>query len=490
MKQAYHILSFWLGMMAFTVMAGCSQMHDEADFSECITPQQADSSWLSLRLSVSSGAARLRTNPTGGEHGDGDEPGTANENTINGVTLFVFDADVDVNSAQAESAPILATYYFTQDQLKKDGEEYFTTPVQVANLGLDKLQVLVVANHDYSHNDNFKVLGSLRDHMEDYVGLWTGEGNESKNFLMSSVLPVTITGIQGSSQTQPAWVVANIQRLAARIDYKTEKEVFDVPGATDASVIVAQARVQGAVVVNEMQGGTHLFKHVASDVAGTQNMKYIGEETPVAGGDATNWVVDAYHGASATKTFNRPFASFAREEGWRDLFTQGFPVTDQHNVAWHCLGYARENVNAITSLSEARRWTTGVVFKVQYTPTGHTAGATFYVYKEEIYSTLALLDTKLALAPGTLTDSNCADYGITAYPGGICYYTWWIKHSGDADETTFATMEYATCRNSLYQLNVTAVKALGDAVPGDTPLTLQVAVKNWTVLPAEEVDLN
>ena len=71
----------------------------------------------------------------------------------------------------------------------------------------------------------------------------------------------------------------------------------------------------------------------------------------------------------------------------------------------------------------------------------------------------------------------------------MCYYTYWIKHADDGDDTAFGTMEYAIVRNNLYQLTVMSVSSIGDPEPGDSSLTIEVAVKNWVKMDEEEVEL-
>ena len=67
--------------------------------------------------------------------------------------------------------------------------------------------------------------------------------------------------------------------------------------------------------------------------------------------------------------------------------------------------------------------------------------------------------------------------------------TYWIKHADDGDDTAFGTMEYAIVRNNLYQLTVTSVSGIGDPQPGDSELTIEVAVRNWQAMDEENVDL-
>ena len=85
-----------------------------------------------------------------------------------------------------------------------------------------------------------------------------------------------------------------------------------------------------------------------------------------------------------------------------------------------------------------------------------------------------------------MTDENYEDYGISLYKEGICYYTWWIKHSNDNNDDTDGTMEYAIVRNNLYQLTVTSVSGL--PLDGDE-IVIRVAVANWVPMTGENITL-
>ena len=50
-------------------------------------------------------------------------------------------------------------------------------------------------------------------------------------------------------------------------------------------------------------------------------------------------------------------------------------------------------------------------------------------------------------------------------------------------------MAYSIVRNNLYQLTVTSVSGIGDPQPGDSELTIEVAVGNWQAMDEENVDL-
>ena len=94
------------------------------------------------------------------------------------------------------------------------------------------------------------------------------------------------------------------------------------------------------------------------------------------------------------------------------------------------------------------------------------------------------------------TRSALAPFGLATYYQGICYYTYWIKHANDQitdNDMPFAgggVMEYGIVRNNIYKLNVTGITQLGDPIPGDRTLQINVSVRNWEVIEGEkEIEL-
>ena len=94
------------------------------------------------------------------------------------------------------------------------------------------------------------------------------------------------------------------------------------------------------------------------------------------------------------------------------------------------------------------------------------------------------------------TRSALAPFGLATYYKGICYYTYWIKHANDQIEDNNmpyaggGVMEYGIVRNNIYKLNVTAITQLGNPIPGDRTLQINVSVRNWEVIEGEnEIEL-
>lgn len=91
------------------------------------------------------------------------------------------------------------------------------------------------------------------------------------------------------------------------------------------------------------------------------------------------------------------------------------------------------------------------------------------------------------------TRSALVPFGLATYYKGICYYTYWIKHANDQiaeNDMPYAgggLMEYGIVRNNIYKLNVTGITQLGDDIPGDRTLLINVSVRNWEEIEGENV---
>lgn len=83
-----------------------------------------------------------------------------------------------------------------------------------------------------------------------------------------------------------------------------------------------------------------------------------------------------------------------------------------------------------------------------------------------------------------------SQFGITKYQDGICYYTYWIKHAEDGDDTTVSPMEYAIVRNNIYQINVTGINDIGTVTPTDYGLYLECTVADWIQVDEITIDFS
>lgn len=453
MKISYTYILFSL-FLAF--LPGCELIHDD------LPETRADGEPVYIRLQISTGGemSATRSNPTGGEDGDGREPGTDNENKITDVTLFLYDASVSINDDDAASTPIDKVITFNQfdnagNELPLIEKRYTSETKEVSGLSKESYKVLAVANCDLS-SETFTTLGDVLDYTMTGA-LWTGSGSATTSFVMSSEEEATIPNvlnspdIQASTEQYPAEVDITIERLAARVDYIA-------PGSYGTENVYTTNRgdkavIKGAALCNQVTNGMWMFKRVGDDPDAT-TVKYLGDEESVAGGIATNWVIDY---PESGKTYESPAT-----------YDKCFDVTVDKK-RWHCIGYTGENVQQITDITDFdSKKVTGVVFQVQYTPKGFTEGETFYEYRGSFYKNKSELP------------KNYVEADLNTYENGICYYTWWIKHSND-NANTYGIMEYATVRNNLYQLTVNSISSLND-------IQIVVAVKNWNRLEDDTIN--
>ena len=477
MKISYTYILFSL-FLAF--LPGCELIHDD------LPETRADGEPVYIRLQISTGGemSATRSNPTGGENGDGREPGTDAENAVSNVTLFLFDANVAIDGE--ESTPLIPLSFSESDLMDSSDrpeeiEQIYTIEKEVRGLSEDSYHILAVANMTFGENEQPTTLGALRDKIITSTPWAT---DSPTNFVMSSEKLATIRGINASTEQYPATTSITIERLAARVDYQKENSYTTT--TDDDNTIEGTVTIEKVMLVNDFKRGEYLFKRVANTVDATSGWTYLTDETST-NGVATNWVVDPYLTKDKVETDYNYY--FPKLLGWESALSEGTQVTDQNDQTWYRIGYTMENTNDIQS-NNKNDYATGVVFQAKFAPDEITGSenedGTFYKYDNKLYANLS--DINDESLPDDLTDDNCKDYGIVKYPQGLCYYTWWIKHSNDEDNEP-GVMEYAIVRNNIYQLKVTSIAGLGDNVPGDESLKIIVAVKKWTMLDTEEVTL-
>ena len=468
-------------------------------------------------------------NPTGGEKGDGEWPGESYENTIHNLYLYFFDGGEENGVRKGINAdggiPLIGPIEFTfGDNLYGGGTRYYTEPQEINNLQIGKTyDVLAIANIVLKVGiADFTTLGQLRDASNaEAISHPTGD---AMRFVMSSANPtfdagqrinsVEITG--DNSRNNPATVTIDVERLAARIDcHVAENGEYTVEGTEGDKV-----KIQGMVAVNkyvmndinfETKGEyerSYWFKRVSEGVELTESIpvNYLGDEQPVDGtGPATNYVIgpmtltppEIKDRLGDQQPYDHSFYFNKNnlehwEENWITVEELMAGITSEQNyVTYHLLDYVEENIVSAEMLADPVNrdyYCTGVLFKATYIPAGFTEGQTFYWYANKFYRTLSDIATEMG-GNIALTDDNCVQYGIYKYTKGTCYYTYWIRHADDGDDTKISPMEYAIVRNNIYQLNVTSVNGIGSVEPtGDAQVIITVYVEDWKDIPTNAVE--
>ena len=436
----------WLGsalcLALMLVTASCS-MHDDIS-DDCGRSDGKQQVYVKLRLTVPSQNQGTRAkDPAGGEeNGEGREEGQSYENSITSALVFFYRSADGINSDA--STPIDEYAYMTVTE--------GVTNVMQIELELDtEYNVLVVANPgDYSwvSTEEGRNLGGVRNHI--CTQAWGGNDDEDyRDFVMSSEdggEKITVTD-KNTSEANPATVDVTVERLAARVDYKTNQENNYPCGDALGSV-----NITGAVIINQLSAGTYLIKRVTPGDDINADVVYLGDEEPATGGMATNYVIDPWtldkNAANAVlsdgnnnfelpngqkvnaaglynpETYFQTIPDGTNPETWAGYCEEGTDMVGE-GAGWKRIGYTLEN----TTLEEntSTNYNTGIVFKAQFHPAGveYTNGHTFFRYNTTIYTTLtgmmASLNNKQDFAQyvTAAVDSFTCWGDVTAFANGL-----------------------------------------------------------------------
>lgn len=563
-------------LLMASLAAGCAQ--EDIDTAPTGGGGMSASSYVSLSF-ASQQSTPTRSNPTGGEQGNGDETGQDYENEIKSAVAFFYQGSGTDGVNSSGTTPIMAVATFNVGSYTEPGNgidrTYTTTPQQV-DLDDGTYNVLVVANPgaDWWTGQSL-TLADVRNHIQ--TTAWTASGSDYSDFVMTSAADATLT-LNSNPESDPAKATVNVERMAARLDYKAEASYT----CTDPAYTGATVEITGAALVNNLTAGSYMLKRVASTVDGVPT--YLGNETPDAGVQ-TNYVLDPWTAVktsdnnsftiggevkTAEDLYGEWFGNLLQDPNyWADYVQPGIEVSDGAET-WQRIGYTLENTTAAEEAG--KRYSTGVVFKAKFHPQGvanYTDGETFFAYGTKIYASMEdmmagfygskfddldnitscatwgdvkqfITSTLLTNDPsgynkyleglaegkddsetvanassltwgnymlnecgyskdengkvvldqnGKVTRIALQPYGTRTYEDATCYYTWWVRHSNDNDDTKKGIMEYAIVRNNIYKLTVNSVYSLGGEVPEEESLIVDVYVNDWLLLDNETLPM-
>lgn len=385
-------------LLMASLAAGCAQ--EDIDTAPTGGGGMSASSYVSLSF-ASQQSTPTRSNPTGGETGDGQEKGQTKENEIKSAVAFFYQGSGTdgVNSSGTTPIMAVATFNFNVESYTEPGNgidrKYTTTPQQV-DLDDGTYNVLVVANPgaDWWTGQSL-TLADVRNHIQ--TTAWTASGSDYSDFVMTSAADATLT-LNSNPESDPAKATVNVERMAARLDYKTTGTyTCDDPAYPGATV-----EITGAALVNNLTAGSYLLKRVADDVNGT-NLSYLGDETADAGVQ-TNYVLDPWTAVktsannsftidgevkTAEDLYGEWFGNISQNPNdWADYVQPGIEVSDG-TEQWQRIGYTLENTTAAEEAG--KRYSTGVVFKAKFHPQGvanYQNGATFFALGTHLFASM------------------------------------------------------------------------------------------------------
>lgn len=382
-------------LLMASLAAGCAQ----EDIGTVPTGDMSPTSYVSLSFASPQGTPTRSNNPTGGEKGDGDETGQNYENEIKTAVAFFYQGSGTDGVNSKGDTPIKAAVSFNVGSTMSGDRTYTTSPQQV-DLENGTYNVIVVANPgaDWWTGKSL-TLADVRDHIQ--TAAWTVSGSDYSNFVMTSAADATLT-LESNPEDNPATAEVNVERMAARLDYKTTGTYTCDDPAYESNNQKATVEITGAALVNNLTAGSYLLKRVADDVNGT-NLSYIGDETPDAGVQ-TNYVLDPWTAVktsannsftigSETKTaedlYGEWFGNISQDPNYWAAYIQPGTEVTVGTEKWQRIGYTLENTTAAEEAG--KRYSTGVVFKAKFHPQGvanYTDGETFFAYGTKIYASM------------------------------------------------------------------------------------------------------
>lgn len=437
MKGAFSVSVLFLLIIA----SSCS---DEESIYGCLSSDELvpaiTNGYISVSISANGNyehtrAAGPMAGPMGGEEGNGREDAFENEYQINNLTVLVYSGNIN-----SSDATITKAFYFPYplgtyvDGVSPVQKVYtFTQPID--NLeGIDEntpYHLIAVCNAGNLSSLERKTISSVRDYLITNVC-----SSERTDFVMSSENDgATIKfDFSESNIVEPSKPIV-VERLAARIDFETDKQYNETDGGYYEYAVDGTSgdkfRLRSIQVKNKLTSGTYLIKRVTTDAdINSSSITYLGDEDATVDGKATNYVLDPWTKGKTSSTM---------PEGLTYESTDFLPV--QPVIAgknYFILDYTMENTLPVDA--PLATYATALVFKGDY-----------YVASNR--------ETREGVE-----------------------YTYYIRHS-DPENAVDAggevhCMKYGIVRNTIYRVKITKVNPM-DVSTENATLSLQIKVKNW-----------
>lgn len=477
------------GLLGLGLFCSCSNEDEPVNNNQ----QNEGAAYTQIMINVASTSATRTT--TSGETGS-DVYGEDNEYTISDIRVVLADPVTNIAKYIYDPAMKDATNNGDDDKVIR-----VTKPFLVE---AGEYNVYVLANYQDNQSNLSPIIANSTDMKQAFsitnaAGLATTDkffmtnSEVSKQTLVTSASgkEVDDAGQTMSSGEAVNLLVIDIERVVSKVTFdNTDNQSFEVKSGNDK---IASATLEGVSLIN-LNKKMYLVKEKDETVSPTASWNgyfYVKDpnydKTLTGAADETDWL-SANFSQSSAETFVGP------------------------NTAKL---YCPENTMGNNGVAQQNGQTTGVVYKVKYTPeatngfsvlakngtdtysqiytklldlSGHDTDITetmfttatgsdgsFYEYNGFIFKNLnaAILYYTIDKAASKSTDdsnigtingsfasnktSTPAD--VHTYTGGYSYYTAWIKHNPDGSHMEAG--KFGTVRNHWYELKVTAIKGLG-----------------------------
>ena len=256
-KEILHTVKSVMDCMLVTALAaGCAQ--EDIGNAPSEGGGMSATSYVSLSFASPQGTP-TRANPMGGEQGDGQETGQNYENAITSAVAFFYQG-TDQKGVNSDGTTLIkAVVSFNNigngtDENSTGIDRTYTTSPQQVDLDDGTYNVIVVANPgaDWWTGQSL-TLDDVRNHIQ--TTAWTVSESGYSNFVMTSAADATLT-LNSNPSTAPAKATVNVERMAARLDYKTTGTYTCTDPDYESNNQKATVEITGAALVNNLTAGS------------------------------------------------------------------------------------------------------------------------------------------------------------------------------------------------------------------------------------------
>ena len=487
---------FLTGLLGLGIFCSCSNEDDPANSNQ----QNEGAAYTQIMINVASTSTTRTT--TEGDTGD-EAYGEDAEYTISDIRVVLADPTTNIAKYIYDPAMKEATNASEDDKVIR-----VTKPFLVE---AGDYNVYVLANYKDNQSNLSPIIANSTDMKQAFsITNAAGLATSGKFFMTNSEVSkqtLKTTGVTGkevddagqevSSGETVNLLAINIERVVSKVTFNnTDSQSFEVKSGDD---VIATATLEGVSLIN-LNKKMYLVKEKDETVSPTKSWTgyfYVKDpnydRTLTGAGDETTWLSDNFSQSSAT----------------------GFTAPNAAKL------YCPENTMGNGSVAQQNGQTTGVVYKVKYTPnatdnkgysvldkdgtdtysqiyakllagpsydeditedmftTAVSEDKNFYEYNGFIFKTknAAILYYTIDKATSKTTDdSNIGTINgafttnkttvpdeVHTYTDGYCYYTAWIKHNPNGSH--MESGKFGTVRNHWYELSVTAINGLGKYQP-------------------------
>lgn len=504
---------FFCSLTGLTLLAASCSSNDEALNGGDGTTSEGKT-YAQIAISVANSAT---TRADGDNTGD-EVFGTDDEYTVNDLTVVL------ANENDIAMQVITPTLKTVSNKDEADKQVRVTEPFTCTP---GKYKVYVLANYKNSQNALTPIIKGSTDMKAEFGLTDIAKLSTTDNFFMTNTSAPTAKVIEKDAtgkevddagkemtdgKTNLNLLTVDVERAVSKVTFgNSDTQLsFDIKEGNNT---IATATLEGASLIN-------LNKKMFLVKDGT-----LAQNKPVTTNDWPYPVDPNYNETSIDITTN--FAQTSASE---------FPALK--SAKFYC------PENTMKASAQLNGQTTGVVYKVKYTPkdgyytelaaengtdsysqmfkkvlaltdkdptitktifttaegTDGTNG-TFYSYNGYVFKTKAgaRLYKAIATNPGadaatvnTAFTNNASDDDIQTYAEGYCYYTAWIKHN-PTSKIYLEQDKYGVVRNFWYELTVNSIKKLGYSQPtykeptdpddkAEAAIQVQVNIKKWRVV--------